>query len=64
MKPLTISKAEDGYYHPKSEQEIIDLVNRAREQGLEIRSRGSAHSVSQAIYTGDIPVHGELLVFK
>jgi hypothetical protein len=55
MKPVTIPKAKDGYYHPKNEQEISDLVNKAREEGLEIRSRGSAHSVSQAIYTGYIP---------
>lgn len=50
----------DGFYHPSSEEEIICLVNRAAEEGLQIRCRGSAHSVSHAIYTdpgkGDPPV--------
>jgi len=49
---MTCIKIEtDGFYHPSTEEEIICLVKKAREEGLQIRCRGSAHSVSHAIYT-------------
>lgn len=53
---MTISKAVDGLYHPRSEQEIISLVKMARDKGLEMRCRGAAHSVSLAIYTDPMSV--------
>ena len=40
-----------GYVHPRSEQEICDIVRYARERGLAVRVRGSAHSVPAAIHS-------------
>jgi hypothetical protein len=48
-----IPRAADGYYHPANEEEIVELVQHARAEGLKIRVRGAAHSVEAAIYTGD-----------
>lgn len=48
-----IPKGEDGFYHPTTEKEIIDLIIHARENDLLIRCRGAAHSVSWAIYTDE-----------
>lgn len=55
---MAIGKGADGLYHPKTEAEIIELVKAARADGKELRCRGSAHSVSHAIYTdplADLP---------
>src|SRR5689334_21694243 len=41
----------DGYHHPASEAELVDLVLMARERGLQLRVRGSAHSIPAAIHT-------------
>lgn len=41
----------DGYYHPKTEEEIIALVKKANKEKLQVRCRGAAHSVAQSIYT-------------
>ncbi len=41
----------DGFYHPANEEELSLLVKQAYASGLEIRVRGSAHSVACAIYT-------------
>ena len=46
-----IPKDNENYYHPNSEQEIIDLVNYARVNGVQLRVRGSGHSLARAIYT-------------
>lgn len=46
-----ISPGTDGFYHPASEAELVCLVKMAYQAGLELRVRGSAHSVSHAIYT-------------
>ncbi|NIY13694.1 MAG: FAD-binding protein, partial [Nitrospinaceae bacterium] len=40
-----------GFYHPASEEEVTALVNYARQEGKQLRVRGSAHSVAKAIYT-------------
>ncbi|WP_298468540.1 hypothetical protein [uncultured Erythrobacter sp.] len=48
----------DGFYHPSSEVEVIELVKFARKQKKQIRSRGATHSVAWSIYTdpvGNIP---------
>ena len=42
--------ADDGFYHPASEDELVALVKMANEQGRLIRVRGAAHSVSHSIY--------------
>jgi len=46
-----IQPAADGFYHPGSEEELVCLVKKAYQEGRELRVRGSAHSVSHAIYT-------------
>ena len=51
----TISQDEDGFYHPCSEAEIIELIRLARENDLQIRCRGAAHSVARSIYTDPGP---------
>ncbi|HEX3174465.1 MAG TPA: D-arabinono-1,4-lactone oxidase [Solirubrobacterales bacterium] len=43
--------AADGFHHPSSEQELVDLVKAAYREGLQLRVRGAAHSVCEAIYT-------------
>ena len=43
-------RGEHGFFHPASEAELIALVLMAAEQKLNCRVRGSAHSVSHAIY--------------
>lgn len=50
-----IKKAPDGYYHPENEEQIICLVKKAYAEGLQIRVRGSAHSIAWAIYTDPGP---------
>jgi hypothetical protein len=45
------SPAADGFHHPASEQELVALVRHAYREGRQLRVRGSAHSVSHAIYT-------------
>jgi len=42
---------EHGFYHPANEAEIIQLIQRAVQDNLEVRVRGSAHSVDASIYT-------------
>jgi len=44
-------KEDDGYYHPETEDEIICLVKKAYDEGLQVRCRGAAHSVAWSIYT-------------
>jgi FAD/FMN-containing dehydrogenase len=45
-----VSAAADGFHHPATEQELIDLVRAAHREGRGLRVRGSAHSVAHAIY--------------
>ena len=51
---------KDGYYHPENEAQIIELVKCAYKNNLQVRCRGSVHSVADSIYTdpgeGDAPV--------
>ncbi len=54
MGSLTVTRATDGFYHPKNEDQIIDLIHFALAHELKVRVRGAAHSsVKAAIYTGD-----------
>lgn len=46
-----IKLASDGFYHPQTEEQIICLVKKAIEEGLQIRVRGATHSIAHAIYT-------------
>jgi hypothetical protein len=43
--------AADGFHHPASERELVELVKAAYREGRQLRVRGAAHSVSHAIYT-------------
>jgi hypothetical protein len=53
-------KEDDGFYHPPNEEEIVCLVKKAYDEGLQVRCRGAAHSVAWSIYTdpgeGDKPI--------
>jgi D-arabinono-1,4-lactone oxidase len=51
-----IAKGSDGYYHPASEDEIVDLVLHAVSNKLKIRVRGASHSTGWSIFTD--PVDG------
>jgi hypothetical protein len=46
-----VTAAADGFHHPATEEELIDLVAMANREGRGLRVRGSAHSVAHAIYT-------------
>jgi D-arabinono-1,4-lactone oxidase len=41
----------DGFHHPASEAELVELVKTANREGRHLRVRGAAHSVSHAIYS-------------
>ena len=41
----------DNFYHPDSEAQLIALVMLASENGVQLRVRGSTHSVGHVIYT-------------
>ncbi|WP_437492243.1 D-arabinono-1,4-lactone oxidase [Sorangium sp. So ce1014] len=49
----TSKKGPDGYCHPASEEELLALVQLALSASppLQLRVRGSAHSVARSIYT-------------
>ena len=51
MSDPPIPKDKNNYYHPRNEQEIIALVNYARENAFQVRARGTGHSMPQAIFT-------------
>lgn len=44
-------KDVDGFYHPSTEEEIISLIQKAKNESVSIRCRGSAHSLSHSVYT-------------
>lgn len=52
-----IPKGNDGYYHPKNEEEVIALVKYAATNKLLIRARGASHSTAHSIFTD--PVDGK-----
>ncbi len=47
----TLSPAADGFYHPASERELVELVKAANREGKQLRVRGATHSPCDAIYT-------------
>ena len=55
MEQLPIERSADGYYHPRTIEEIQQIVRVARARHWTVRVRGSGHSVSQAIYTDHFP---------
>lgn len=52
----------DGFYYPESEDDIVELIRYARAHDLNVRVRGSAHSVPRAIYTGPAGTEGINLI--
>jgi hypothetical protein len=61
----TIPRGADGYFHPKTEDELRGLILRAGATGKKLRVRGSSHSVSGAIYAdgfdgSGVPVGADL----
>jgi hypothetical protein len=51
MNIITIGA--DRFYHPENENQIQDLILYAIENNLKVRVRGAAHSIRDAIYTGN-----------
>ena len=51
MTAPPIAIGSDGFFHPSSEDEVIKLIKYARAEGLQVRGRGSTHSVAWSIYT-------------
>jgi D-arabinono-1,4-lactone oxidase len=47
---VSVERAADGFFHPATEQQIVELVARANREGRQLRVRGAAHSVAWAIY--------------
>ncbi len=47
-------RSSDGFFHPASERQLIELVRAARREGAQLRVRGSAHSIAPAIYTDSL----------
>lgn len=42
---------DDGFYHPANEEEVVWLVEQAKQQRKVLRVRGAAHSVHAAIFS-------------
>ena len=51
MSGPPLDKDDKNFYHPATEQEIVDLVKYAYDNNLQLRVRGSAHSFGCNIYT-------------
>ena len=49
MSGTAPAPATDGFHHPASEGELVELVEAAYREGRQLRVRGAAHSVSHAI---------------
>jgi D-arabinono-1,4-lactone oxidase len=47
---LGVSAAADGFHHPATEDELVDIVKLAYREGRSVRVRGAAHSIAHAIY--------------
>ncbi|RZK12958.1 MAG: FAD-binding protein [Flavobacterium sp.] len=47
---LSVSRNKSGYFEPENKDDIITIVNYAREHGYKIRVRGAGQSVSSSIY--------------
>jgi hypothetical protein len=60
--PITVVPQGMEFHHPSSEAELVALVNRARREGVQLRVRGSLHSVGRAIWSdpGDRNINVQL----
>jgi hypothetical protein len=53
-----VPAGSDGFHHPASEEELVDLVKLAYAQGRQLRVRGAMHSIAHAVYAdplGTVP---------
>lgn len=48
---LSITPDTNGLYHPETEAQVIELVQYAIANGLQVRVRGASQSVDAAVYT-------------
>jgi D-arabinono-1,4-lactone oxidase len=53
--PNPIAIASDGYFHPKTEDELVQLVKWARMSGRQLRVRGAMHTFPAAAVLTDSP---------
>src|SRR6266508_5097029 len=44
-----VEKGSDGFYHPISEEEVVELIALARSEALKLRVRGAGHSEPGAV---------------
>ena len=51
MSDPPLPKDSKHFFHPETEQEIVDLVKYAYDHNLQLRVRGSGHSFAHNIYT-------------
>jgi hypothetical protein len=49
----SVERGADGFFHPRTDEEVADLVRLARKLGVHVRVRGSGHSVPASIGTRD-----------
>ena len=47
---MSVERGADGFYHPSTEEQLVELVRRAHREGRQLRVRGAAHSIAHAIY--------------
>jgi D-arabinono-1,4-lactone oxidase len=51
VSAAAVSREADGFYHPASEDELVELVTLASREGRQLRVRGAGHSIPAAIDT-------------
>eukprot|EP01129_Flabellula_baltica_P005904 TRINITY_DN2168_c0_g1_i1.p1 TRINITY_DN2168_c0_g1~~TRINITY_DN2168_c0_g1_i1.p1 ORF type:complete len:825 (-),score=222.21 TRINITY_DN2168_c0_g1_i1:572-3001(-) len=54
VSPIRFMRGTDGFYHPSSEEEIIQLVQFAYDHDFQLRVRGASHSDSPLVYTDSV----------
>ena len=53
---MPVPRGADGFHHPASEDEIVELIRDARAHGRRVRARGSGHTFpARAIHTERFP---------
>ena len=52
---MSVQLQPDGFYHPETIDDVVSLVNQARNENKLLRVKGSGHSVPQSIYPDGFP---------
>jgi len=47
---VSVERGADGFHHPSTEEQLVELVRQANREGRQLRVRGAAHSIAWAIY--------------